>query len=133
MNPSGTIVFDGLCVLCSRTVVFILRRDHRGVFMFAAAQSERGSTLLRKRGFDPAQLVTFAVLRGGRVHVRSDAVIIVARELGWPWRALTILRAIPTRWRDAIYHAIATHRYRWFGKQEQCFVPTTEQRPRFLE
>ncbi|RZK14196.1 MAG: DUF393 domain-containing protein, partial [Hymenobacter sp.] len=56
----------------------------------------------------------------------------VVRHLGWPWRAATVGYLLPRAWRDALYRYVARHRYRWFGRQQACMLPTPELRERFL-
>jgi len=53
--------------------------------------------------------------------------------LGGAWRFAVIFRAVPRRLRDAGYRWLARNRYRWFGRTDQCLVPTPEQAVRFLE
>jgi predicted DCC family thiol-disulfide oxidoreductase YuxK len=39
---------------------------------------------------------------------------------------------IPKKLRDVIYRIIAQNRYRLFGKQKSCRIPTPELKDRFL-
>jgi predicted DCC family thiol-disulfide oxidoreductase YuxK len=39
---------------------------------------------------------------------------------------------IPRVARDPLYRFVARHRYRLFGRSDQCFVPSEEQRARFM-
>jgi len=64
--------------------------------------------------------------------VRSDAALAVVAGLGGAWRAAALLRVIPRRLRDAVYDWIARHRFRWFGRREECRIPGPDQRERFL-
>ncbi|MGB5623809.1 MAG: thiol-disulfide oxidoreductase DCC family protein [Gammaproteobacteria bacterium] len=134
MNSSegNIVVFDGLCNLCSASVRFILEYDRRGAIRFAPMQSPLGHDLLQRHGIDPADAHTFLLLRGTQAFVQSDAALEIARDLG-RWRWLRVLRVIPRGLRNRIYGVIARHRYRWFGKRDTCFVPTDEQRARFLD
>ena len=66
------------------------------------------------------------------VHVRSAAVLSVARYLGWPWKAALALRLVPTIVRDWGYNLFARNRHRCFGRYDACPLPTPEQRARFL-
>jgi predicted DCC family thiol-disulfide oxidoreductase YuxK len=34
--------------------------------------------------------------------------------------------------RDLVYDWIANNRYRWFGKKEECMIPTPEMKARFV-
>lgn len=134
MNSSeeNIVIFDGLCNLCSASVRFILKNDSTGAIRFAPMQSPLGHDLLRQHGIDPADAHTFLLLRGTETFVQSDAALEIARDLG-RWRWLRVLRVIPRDLRNWIYGAIARNRYRWFGKRDTCFVPTNEQRARFLD
>jgi|SRR5688572_11146649 predicted DCC family thiol-disulfide oxidoreductase YuxK len=49
----SVIVFDGVCMLCSRWVDFVLRRDLHGRYRFAAMQTASGRALLIEHGIDP--------------------------------------------------------------------------------
>lgn len=126
------VVFDGDCVLCSANARFILRHDRRGRFRFATMQGEAGAALMARFGIDPLDPETFILVEGERVRRNSDAALAIAEGLGWPWRALGVLRIVPRPVRDAVYGLVARNRYRWFGRREHCFVPTAEQAERVL-
>lgn len=126
------IVFDALCVLCSANAQFVLKNDRRGRFRLAAMQGEVGSALYRKYGADPANPETLIVVSGGRALRDSAAVFAIWAELGWPWRALTILRLVPRSFRDCAYRFVARNRYRIFDRRETCWMPTPEQAARLL-
>lgn len=126
------VVFDGACNFCSRSVQFILRHDVRGRLRFAPLQSQTGRQLLERNGIDPADAQTFLLLDGDSVFVRSDAALEIAKDLGtWQW--LRVFRFLPRMLRDWTYDLIARNRYRWFGRRDACFVPTAEQRGRFID
>ncbi len=133
MDASHVVVFDGVCNLCSRGVNFLLAHERDHVIHFAAAQSPSGQELLRKHGFDPQDLATVVFIKGGAVHVRSDAALEVARHLRMPWRMFRVLCLVPRQLRDPVYDLIARNRYRWFGKRESCSVPTPQLRSRFID
>ena len=77
---AGTIVlFDGVCNLCAGSVQFLLRRDRRRRFRFAALQSSAGQALLLQHGLQRDTLETIVVLEAGRARVRSDAALHLAR------------------------------------------------------
>jgi predicted DCC family thiol-disulfide oxidoreductase YuxK len=126
------VVFDGVCNLCSRSVRFMLKHDVHGKLRFASVQSPVGRELLERNGVDALDPQTFLLIDGGRVYVRTDAALEIAKDLGG-WRWLQVLRVVPRGVRDWLYGYVARNRYRWFGKREACFVPTEEQRARFLD
>ncbi|MEZ0469308.1 thiol-disulfide oxidoreductase DCC family protein [Luteimonas salinilitoris] len=126
------IVFDGVCVLCSGWVRFLLGRDRGQRFRFAAMQNESGRALLAQHGLDPDDPLTFLLLDGQGAHTDSDAIIRVLAGLGGPWRTAAVLRLIPRALRDAGYRGLARNRYRWFGRKPSCMPPAPEHRHRFL-
>ena len=126
------IVFDAMCVLCSANARFVLRHDRRGRFRLASMQGEAGAALMRRFGIDPADPDTMIVVEGDRAIRDSDAVLAIARGLGWPWRAAGALALAPRGWRDAAYRWVARRRYRIFGRRETCWLPTPAQRERLL-
>ena len=134
MEPSAhpILLFDGVCNLCSGAVQFIIRRDHAGHFRFASLQSPLGEELLARFGIDRGVTDSVILVEGDRCYQESDAALRVARGMKGAWKALAVLRVIPRPLRDAVYRLIARNRYRWFGKQESCWLPTPELRGRFL-
>lgn len=121
-----------MCVLCSANAGFILRHDTRGRFRLATMQGAVGRALMQRFGIDTIDPETFILVRDGRALRNSDAVLAIWQGLGWPWKALAILRLVPRRLRDFAYRLVARNRYRWFGRRETCFVPTPEQAERIL-
>ena len=126
------MLFDGVCNLCNGAVQFIVRRDRKGFFRFAALQSEAGGEILRRLGEPADDLATMVLVENGRVYKRSTAALRIARRLRFPWPVLVVFLAVPAFVRDGVYAWVASHRYRWFGKSEACLVPTPELRERFL-
>jgi predicted DCC family thiol-disulfide oxidoreductase YuxK len=126
------ILYDGVCVFCSRWVRFVIARDSAGRFRFTPIQSDYGARLARSFGIDPADPDTNAVIHGGVAYFKSDAALTVLSHLpGWRWtRALF---AVPKPLRDALYNLVARNRYRIFGKYEACFVPDDAMKARVME
>jgi predicted DCC family thiol-disulfide oxidoreductase YuxK len=132
MTNHAIVLFDGVCNLCTWSVQFILQRDPRGYFKFSSMQSESGRKLMEDHGVPSENMDTFVLLDGGKCLTRSDAVIEVAQHLSGSWSLLRVLSAIPKPIRDWGYAIIANNRYRWFGKQNTCMLPSPEIRDRFL-
>lgn len=133
-DPSRVIVFDGVCLLCSRWVDFVLRHDHAGRFRMAAMQGAHGRALLQAHGLsadDPASLL---LVQDGHAHTDTDAIARVLDGLGGRWGvAAAALRAVPRFCRDPAYRWIARHRYRLFGRRASCRLPEPAQAWRFLD
>ncbi|MCA1801162.1 MAG: thiol-disulfide oxidoreductase DCC family protein [Rhodothermaceae bacterium] len=126
------IFFDGVCNLCNAAVNFIIDRDKNRMFRFAALQSETGSAFLRRHNMDENSYDTFILDEGDTCYTRSDAALRITRQLDGAWPLLYGFIIIPRFLRDAVYRYIAGNRYRWFGRSEQCRVPTPELKELFL-
>lgn len=132
-DDKPVVIFDGFCGLCARSVQFVLRRDKLGTFRFLPAQSALGTAIYRHYGLATDDYETVILLADGKLHVTSDAALGVLGRLGPPWSALGLARAVPRFIRDWVYRVVAKHRLRFFGRTEACYLPTPEQRDRFLE
>jgi len=64
---------------------------------------------------------------------RSTGALYVLKDLGGFWKIFHALIIIPRSIRNAVYDLIARKRYRWFGKREECMVPTPDIADRFIE
>jgi predicted DCC family thiol-disulfide oxidoreductase YuxK len=127
------IVFDGVCVLCSRWVDFVLRRDPLGRYKFAAMQTASGRELLIEHGIDPDDPLSFLLLENGKGYTDTDAIMRILRSFGSGWGFVALLVAIVPRFiRDPLYRWVARHRYRMFGRRDVCRVPTADIADRFL-
>jgi len=131
-DAAPVIVFDGVCVLCSRWVDFILRHDRHERFRLAAMQGAHGRALLEAHGLAADDPSSFLLVQDGIGYTDTDAIVRVLHELGW--RASSVaLRMLPRRSRDAAYRWIARHRYRLFGQRTHCRLPDPAQAWRFLD
>lgn len=132
LPPGGpVIVFDGVCVLCNGWVRFLLKRDRRAGYRFAAMQSEAGRALLAAHGLDPDDPASFLLVDGGRAWMDTDAIRRVLAGLGGAWRMAGLMALVPRFVRDPLYRWVARNRYRWFGTTA-CRVPTAAERARFV-
>jgi predicted DCC family thiol-disulfide oxidoreductase YuxK len=130
---SPLVLFDGVCNLCHGSVQFILKRDPKARFRFAALQSAAGQQALAAAGVRGAVPDSIVLLHGGTVKVKSGAALAIARGLRWPWPLLSVFWVVPYPLRDLVYDFIARNRIRWFGQRQECWVPTKELRARFLD
>ena len=93
---SAVILFDGRCAFCERSVRFIASRD-QGHFKFGASQNPEGQALLAAFGTTRDAARSLILIEGGRIYLRSDAVLRIARRLNLPWRLAAVLLATPAR------------------------------------
>lgn len=138
IEPEMIVFFDGICHLCQGTVKFVLPRDRSGKMHFSSLQSEFAKKTLAALGVFPAEtpesLVVLTYVDGRpRVEFASNSALRIATHLQFPWNLLGILRIVPVFIRDAAYSFVARNRYRWFGKDEVCFLPKPEWKNRFID
>lgn len=113
------ILFDGVCHLCNWFVRFVLLRDAEGRFDFAPQRLTTDSVVL---------------IESGQRYEAHDAVLRILSSLRvpWPWIG-KILELLPDRILAWGYRVIARNRYKWFGRDDVCFLPRPEWKDRFLE
>jgi predicted DCC family thiol-disulfide oxidoreductase YuxK len=126
------LLFDGVCNFCNRWINFIIRKDKKKKFRFAALQSKAGKQLLKNSELDEAPN-SVVLLFKGKVYVKSAAALQVFYHIGGVYAMLFAFIIFPTYVRDFYYDIIAKNRYKWWGKKESCMIPTQEIRDRFIE
>lgn len=130
---NSVLVFDGVCVLCSHWVGFVLKHDRRSLYKFAAMQTAAGRELLSSHGLDPNDPKSFLLLEEGRGYMDTDALIRVLKSFGGRWRLVAaLIQLLPRFVRDALYRTIARNRYQLFGRHDVCIVPDAQTADRFL-
>jgi len=128
------VLFDGVCNLCDGAVQRIIKHDKKDVFRFASLQSDIGKKLVEERGMDPEELDSIILIEPGVAYYRkSTAALEISRDLSGGYSLLKNFLFIPESLRDGIYDLIANNRYKWFGKKEQCMIPTPELKAKFLD
>jgi len=125
------VLFDGVCNFCSDSVNFIIQHDTENKFMFAPLQSEKGIELRAKYGIED-NIDSIVLIEDDQAFTRSTGALRIAKRLGGIWAAAYVLIIVPRPIRDYFYELFAKYRYRWFGKKDECMLPTPEIRARFL-
>ena len=132
VQHENILLFDGVCNLCNGVVQFIIKRDKKAKFKFTALQSDAGQQLLKQYNLPLDDFESFVFIYKGIAYQRSGAALRVARELGGFWKLFYGFIILPKIIRDSIYNLIAGSRYKIFGRQDSCMIPTPELRSRFL-
>jgi predicted DCC family thiol-disulfide oxidoreductase YuxK len=132
MVQQSTILFDGVCNLCNGFVNFIIVRDKANKFRFGSLQSPTVVDLLRQHNFLSDDLSTVVLLEGNKLYYQSTAVLKILKQLGGAWVLLYGFIIIPKPVRDFFYNLIAKNRYKLFGRQDACMVPTPELKAKFV-
>ncbi|MGI8582809.1 MAG: thiol-disulfide oxidoreductase DCC family protein [Chitinophagaceae bacterium] len=126
------VLFDGVCNLCNGAVQFIIRHDKNEKFLFASLQSEIGKRILSSNNLSRDDLKTFLLIEDERVFTKSTAALRVIKQLNGFISILYTFNVIPKFIRDSIYDMVARNRYNWFGKKDECMIPTPQLKARFL-
>ena len=127
------LFFDGLCVFCNHWVDFLLREDYLHIFRYAPLQGKLSSRLFA-RGEVKQDSYVILYLNKDEIYFGADAMMWVCSALGGPWRLFFYFGlSLPSLWRRRIYAFVAERRYRYFGKHEQCRIPSSKEKEYFLE
>ena len=130
-DDAPLVVYDGVCVLCSGWVGFVLKRDPD--VRFVAAQSHLAQALFRHYGLDAEDFETWILLENGCAHVKAEGIARMLRRWGGLWATFGwLVAATPRRLRDWLYHRVARNRYRMFGRRDACMIPSEAERARFI-
>lgn len=132
-DEGPVVLFDGVCSLCSGAVQWVLARDHAARFRFAALESKAAQALLAPHLAGRARPDSLVLVDADGMHLRSDAALRIARGLGGAWAVFSLAWVVPRPLRDAVYRLIARNRYAWFGRKDECFLPSPAVAHRFLD
>ena len=131
MDKHGIILFDGVCNLCDGFVQRIIAADKEDFFRFASLQSEAGQNLLKPYP-NLQDLKSIIYLEDGEIYTKSSAALKIGSHLTGSWKIMQAGYIFPKFIRDGVYNIIARYRYNWFGKKDQCMIPTPELKAKFL-
>jgi predicted DCC family thiol-disulfide oxidoreductase YuxK len=130
MEKVKIVFFDGVCNLCTYSVQFLLQANLKKNLKFASLQSNAFRSLAPE---ESESLSSIVYSLDGKLFRESEAILLIAKELRFPYYFFSIFLIVPSWIRDTIYRYVAKHRYKWFGKKEVCYVPTPELSERFIE
>ncbi|SHO63418.1 thiol-disulfide oxidoreductase DCC family protein [Algoriphagus zhangzhouensis] len=131
-QPKSIVFFDGVCNLCNSSVDFMIKRDKNDRFLVGALQDETSKEILSQFDVKEDYLDSIVLLENGKIFYKSTAALKIAKQLSGFWPALYPLVFFPQSLRDAVYDWIGKNRYKWFGKQNTCRLPSPEEQAKFL-
>lgn len=131
MSDKKIILFDDVCLLCSRAVLFIIKNDPNRIFTFVSIESEKASQLL-KEVFHNKRIDSLILIDGKNVYTKSSAILYIAKSLSGPVKYCYYGIFLPRKLRDFLYTLITKYRYSLFGKAKSCFTPPETMKDRFL-
>lgn len=120
----NVIFYDGVCLLCNRFILFVLKVDRKEKIFISALQTDFAKTILEDHNISNDKLNSVVFLKDDDIYTESTAALKIFQLLGFPWSIMTIFLIVPPLIRNGIYRWIARNRYRWFGKSEDiCEIP----------
>jgi predicted DCC family thiol-disulfide oxidoreductase YuxK len=127
------ILFDGICNLCNKSVLKVIKNDKKNTFLFAALQSEKGKEIINYLKIDISKIDSIILYETGISYdIKSTAALKIMNDFGGFWLLTQIFFVLPEAFRNFVYDYIAKNRYRWFGKKESCMIPSTHLLDKFL-
>lgn len=127
------ILFDGVCNLCNDAVVRIIKFDKKNSFVFASLQSDVGKQIIRYLKIDTSKIDSIILYEPNVSYdIKSSAALKVMNDFGGFWKLTHFFWALPKPIRDTVYDFIAKNRYKWFGKKNECMIPTPDLKKKFL-
>lgn len=128
------ILFDGVCNLCNSAVLTVIKHDHKNNFVFAPLQSATGKKIIKDLHIDVSKTDSIILFEPNvSYNIKSSAALKVMGDFGGFWILSKIGWIFPVFFRDFIYDYIAKNRYKWFGKQNNCMIPTPKLNSKFLD
>lgn len=114
------VFYDGECVLCSRTVAFLIKADRNHLLKFAPLGGVTAKRLNIETFAEGEATVVFHEKE--KNYFRSTAVLNITQYLPFPWKILRVFLLVPSFIRDFFYRIIGKNRYKWFGKNRTCML-----------
>lgn len=130
MTNERIVFYDGVCVLCNRSVRLLIFLNRRADLRFSSLDSVTAKELLPPSLEQASQSVVY--FRNGFIFTQSDAAIRALADAAWYLKIVMVLLICPRFMRDGIYAWVARNRYRIFGKYDACEIPSAKHRDRFM-
>jgi predicted DCC family thiol-disulfide oxidoreductase YuxK len=109
------LLFDSGCKLCNSSIKFVTKGDPQQKIKQIALQSTQGQEILAAHPY-LQDINSIILIVNDKVFIESDAILILAQHLTFPYKLLVAGMIVPKKWRDTMYRWIAKNRYKWFGK-----------------
>ena len=121
-RKKSIIVFDGICSLCNKFVLFVVKRDYNDHFRFISLQNPNLHKYLNSYNKIDANEANSILLinHEGIVKIKSEAIALIFCRLKGLKSLNLILNLFPSKIRNLVYSLVAKHRYKIFGKTDQC-------------
>ncbi|WP_306350138.1 thiol-disulfide oxidoreductase DCC family protein [Flavobacterium sp. '19STA2R22 D10 B1'] len=127
------ILFDGVCNLCNSAIQYVIKHDKTDQFRFVSLQSDLGQEVINYLGIDSKSIDSIILYEPNKAYfIKADAAMRIAKYLGGIVSVISLFQFVPPFIKNSVYDFIAKNRYKWYGKQESCMIPTPELKSKFL-
>jgi predicted DCC family thiol-disulfide oxidoreductase YuxK len=133
MDGKHIVLYDGVCNLCNSSVRLLLKIDRGKVIQFAHLQSDFSKGLLKKYSANFKKTDSVVLFSNSNLYFKSEAIFEIFHIIDFPWNLFLLLRILPVKFCDRVYDFIANNRYKWFGKKDNCLIPTEDLSKRFID
>ena len=128
------VLFDGVCNLCDSSVLYVIKQDKKDIFRFVSLQSELGIKILNHIGINPDVMKSIVLYKPGTAYyLKSEAIFEIFKNIGGKHKLLSLFSFFPKFITNFFYDFVAKNRYKWYGKKDNCMIPTPELKAKFLE
>lgn len=121
-NTSPLLIIDGNCIFCNSVAVKIFKADKKQQFYFTTNQSAFGLQILKKLNTTVDPIQTVVLYDQQKLFTKMEAVIRIAQLLGGAYKTFLLLKILPKSARNFIYDLIAKHRFKIFGRKNECRI-----------
>ena len=131
LKKQPLLLFEGECGFCNKSVQFFLNHEKNKQVHFAPLQSLAGKALREYFEInDKTDSIIF--IRGHDAFIKSCAALRLTKYMKGFWPLIQVFLIVPPFLRNAVYHAIAKRRMKWFGRVENCALLEKEDMKRFI-
>ena len=123
------IVFDGVCILCSKFFRWVLENDRINIFRFTNIQS---NFYLKNKNINKSIDSILVITKNEEILYESDAVNYILKKINKLLLIRFLIIITPNFISNFFYRIIAKNRYKIFGKKDSCYIPTEEELKKFI-
>lgn len=125
---TNIVCFDGVCVLCNKSVQRLIRIDKKEKLRYTSLQGEYCSQ--NSSAIPDVDSIVF--IQKNATYVKSSAVLRILICIGGVYKMAWLGYLCPRVIRDWFYDCTAKKRYRKWGKLESCPVPDPKHKHLFI-